>query len=196
MGVLTMMPSLRENQAAAEKLINNEEDLCFTPASVLAAAIRQKKVSPTEVIDAVYASLYKINPKINIFATTHGGTSSANRKGSRGSGDARRSTWRSSRHPVSVNDVFLTRGVRTMFGSRIWENYLPEEDAPAVAKLLAAGAILIGKTTTPEFAFKPVTDSPLTGITRNPWDLNKASGGASAAFVQRYLWAETNFRLE
>ena len=69
MGVLTMMPSLRENQAAAEKLINNEEDLCFTPATVLAAAIRQKKVSPVEAIDAVYARLYKINPKINAFAT-------------------------------------------------------------------------------------------------------------------------------
>jgi aspartyl-tRNA(Asn)/glutamyl-tRNA(Gln) amidotransferase subunit A len=66
-----------------------------------------------------------------------------------------------------------------MFGSRILENYVPEEDAPAVAKLLAAGAIPIGKTTTPEFAFKGVTDSPVTGITRNPWDLAKTSGGSS-----------------
>jgi aspartyl-tRNA(Asn)/glutamyl-tRNA(Gln) amidotransferase subunit A len=81
--------------------------------------------------------------------------------------------------PVSIKDVFLTRGVRTMFGSRIRETYVPEENAPAVAKLLAAGAILIGKTTTPEFAFKPVTDSPVTGITRNPWDLDKTSGGSS-----------------
>jgi aspartyl-tRNA(Asn)/glutamyl-tRNA(Gln) amidotransferase subunit A len=70
-----------------------------------------------------------------------------------------------------------------MFGSRIRENYVPEEDAPAVAKLLAAGAIPIGKTTTPEFAFKGVTDSPVTGITRNPWDLNKTSGGSSGGAV-------------
>jgi aspartyl-tRNA(Asn)/glutamyl-tRNA(Gln) amidotransferase subunit A len=81
--------------------------------------------------------------------------------------------------PVSIKEVFLTRGVRTTFGSRIRENYVPEEDAPAVAKLLTAGAILIGKTTTPEFAFKPVTDSPLTGVKRNPWDLSKTSGGSS-----------------
>ncbi|MGE5734303.1 MAG: amidase family protein, partial [Acidobacteriota bacterium] len=81
--------------------------------------------------------------------------------------------------PVSIKDVFLTRGVRTMFGSRIRENYVPEEDAPAVAKLLAAGAIPIGKTATPEFAFKGVTDSPLTGITWNPWDLKKTAGGSS-----------------
>jgi len=66
-----------------------------------------------------------------------------------------------------------------MYGSRIRENYVPEEDAPAVAKLFAAGSISIGKTTTPEFGFKAVTDSPLTGITRNPWDLSKTSGGSS-----------------
>jgi Asp-tRNA(Asn)/Glu-tRNA(Gln) amidotransferase A subunit family amidase len=177
MGVLTMMPSLRENQAAAEKLINNEEDLCFTPATVLAAAIRQKKVSPVEVIDAVYARLYKINPKINAFATPT--EEQARLTAKEAEAAVMRGDQLGALHgiPVSVNDVFLTRGVRTMFGSRIWENYVPEEDAPAVAKLLAAGAILIGKTTTPEFTFKPVTDSPLIEITRNPWDLNETSGG-------------------
>ena len=81
--------------------------------------------------------------------------------------------------PVSIKDLFLTRGVRTMFGSRIRETYVPDEDAPAVAKLLAAGAISLGKTATPEFGFKGVTDSPVTGITRNPWDLSKTPGGSS-----------------
>ncbi len=81
--------------------------------------------------------------------------------------------------PVSIKDLVITRGVRTMFGSRIRENYVPDEDAPCVAKLLGAGAIVIGKTTTPEFGFKGVTDSPLTGITHNPWDLSKTSGGSS-----------------
>jgi len=178
-GFLTIMPSLPVDQAQVEKPTNNGEDLCFKPATVLAAAIRQKKVSPVEVIDAVYARLHKINPKINAFATLTEEQARLTAK------QAEAAVMRGDRlgalHgvPVSVKDVFLTRGVRTMFGSRIRENFVPEEDAPAVAKLLAAGAILIGKTTTPEFAFKPVTDSPLTGITRNPWDITKTSGGSS-----------------
>ena len=81
--------------------------------------------------------------------------------------------------PASIKDLLVTRGVRTMFGSRIREGYVPEEDAPSVVKLLAAGAISLGKTTTPEFGFKGVTDSPVTGICRNPWDLDKTPGGSS-----------------
>ena len=155
------------------------EELCFTPATILAAAIRQKKVSPVEVINAVYGRLHKINPKINAFCTL------TEEQSHRAAKEAEAAVMRGDPlgplHgvPVSVKDVFLTRGVRTMFGSRVRENYVPEEDAPAVAKLLAAGAIPIGKTTTPEFAFKGVTDSPVTGITRNPWNLNKTSGGSS-----------------
>jgi Asp-tRNA(Asn)/Glu-tRNA(Gln) amidotransferase A subunit family amidase len=177
-GLLTMMPSLRGDQAA-EKPTGNAEDLCFTPATVLAAAIRQKKVSPVEVISAVYGRLHKVNPKINAFATL------TEEKARLTAQEAEAAVMRGDRlgalHgvPVSIKDVFLTRGVRTMFGSHIRENFVPEEDAPAVVKLLAAGAIVIGKTTTCEFAFKPVTDSPLTGITRNPWDLSKTSGGSS-----------------
>jgi Asp-tRNA(Asn)/Glu-tRNA(Gln) amidotransferase A subunit family amidase len=180
-GLLTMMPALREDQALADEPTNNGEDLCFAPATALAAAIRQKKVSPVEVINAVYVRLHKINPKINAFATLTEEQARLTAK------EAEAAVMRGDRlgalHgvPVSIKDVFLTRGVRTMFGSRIRENYVPEEDAPAVAKLLAAGAILIGKTTTCEFAFKPVADCPLTGITRNPWDLNKTSGGSSGA---------------
>jgi aspartyl-tRNA(Asn)/glutamyl-tRNA(Gln) amidotransferase subunit A len=70
--------------------------------------------------------------------------------------------------PVSIKDLFLTRGVRTRFGSHIRDTYIPDENAPVVDKLLAAGAISLGKTATPEFGFKGVTDSPATGITRNP----------------------------
>lgn len=178
-GLITMMPSPRADQRLPEEPAIHGEELCFTPATILAAAIRQKKVSPVEVINAVYERLHKINPKINAFCTL------TEEQAHRTAKEAEEAVMRGDRlgplHgvPVSVKDVFLTRGVRTMFGSRIRENYVPEEDAPAVAKLLAAGAILIGKTTTPEFAFKPVTDSPLTGITRNPWDLNRTSGGSS-----------------
>src|SRR6266852_1562742 len=178
-GLLTMMPQLRADQAPVEEPTSYGEDLCFTPATMLAAAIRQKKVSPVEVINAVYARLHKINPKINAFCTV------TEEQAHQAAKEAEAAVMRGERigplHgvPVSIKDLFLTRGVRTMFGSHVRETYVPEENAPAVDKLLAAGAISIGKTTTPEFGFKAVTDSPVTGITRNPWDLSKTPGGSS-----------------
>jgi aspartyl-tRNA(Asn)/glutamyl-tRNA(Gln) amidotransferase subunit A len=66
-----------------------------------------------------------------------------------------------------------------MRGSKIYENFVSEEDAPSVARLKAAGGIMIGKTTTPEFGFKGMTDSPLTGVTRNSWNLEMTPGGSS-----------------
>jgi aspartyl-tRNA(Asn)/glutamyl-tRNA(Gln) amidotransferase subunit A len=155
------------------------EDLCFMSATALAAAIRAKRVSPVEVVSAIYARIHQINPRINAFCTLT--EELADRMAKEAEAAVMQGDRLGALHgvPVSIKDVFLTRGVRTMFGSRILESYVPDEDAPAVAKLLAAGAIPIGKTTTPEFAFKGVTDSPLSGITRNPWDLNKTSGGSS-----------------
>src|SRR5262245_10631477 len=81
--------------------------------------------------------------------------------------------------PFSVKDLLLTKGVRTTMGSAIFADQVPTEDAVSVRRLCEAGAILIGKTTTPEFGHKPLTDSPLFGATRNPWDLSRTAGGSS-----------------
>jgi len=81
--------------------------------------------------------------------------------------------------PVSIKDLVLTKGVRTMRGSKIYEHFVPDEDAPVVERLRQAGAIMLGKTTTPEFGFKGMTDSPVTGITRNPWNPTRTPGGSS-----------------
>src|SRR5262245_39052689 len=81
--------------------------------------------------------------------------------------------------PFSVKDLLFTTGVRTTMGSAIFADQVPAEDAVPVRRLREAGAILIGKTTTPEFGHKPLTDSPLFGVTRNPWDLSRTAGGSS-----------------
>jgi aspartyl-tRNA(Asn)/glutamyl-tRNA(Gln) amidotransferase subunit A len=81
--------------------------------------------------------------------------------------------------PVSVKDIVNTKGVRTTWGSRLMAESVPDADAVAVARLKEAGAIFLGKTTTSEFAHKLLTDSPLTGTTRNPWDLARTPGGSS-----------------
>ncbi len=82
--------------------------------------------------------------------------------------------------PCSIKDLVLTKGWPTLRGSlTISPDQSWEEDAPCVARLREHGAVLLGKTTTPEFGWKGVTDSPLTGITRNPWNLTKTPGGSS-----------------
>jgi aspartyl-tRNA(Asn)/glutamyl-tRNA(Gln) amidotransferase subunit A len=175
-GILaTAGPLVRKTSAA----VAAGTELAYTPATALAAAIRAKKLSPVELLDAVYARIRDLNPRLNAYCTL---TEEEARRAAR---QAEEAVMRGDRlgplHgvPVSIKDLLYTRGVRTMFGSRIRESFVPEEDAPSVTKLRAAGAIVIGKTTTPEFGFKAVTDSPITGVSRNPWNLEKTCGGSS-----------------
>jgi aspartyl-tRNA(Asn)/glutamyl-tRNA(Gln) amidotransferase subunit A len=156
-----------------------DQDLCYSSATALAAAIRAKKLSPVELVRAVYARLPETNDRINAFCTLT--EEEATRAAKEAESAVMRRDGLGVLHglPVSIKDLLFTLGVRTMSGSRTRENYVPNENAPAVAKVLAAGAILIGKTTTPEFGFKAVTDSPLTGTTRNPWNTGKTAGGSS-----------------
>jgi aspartyl-tRNA(Asn)/glutamyl-tRNA(Gln) amidotransferase subunit A len=154
-------------------------ELSFTPAAELAAAIRTKKMSPVEVLDAVLARIDHLNPELNAFCLV---TADAARQAAQAAEQAvMRGEALGLLHgvPVSVKDLVITKGVRTMRGSRLYEWDVPAEDAPVVERLKAAGAIILGKTTTPEFGFKGVTDSPVTGISRNPWHLGRTPGGSS-----------------
>src|SRR5437868_2880585 len=81
--------------------------------------------------------------------------------------------------PLSVKDVLPTRGLTTTGGSRLFADFVPEEDALAFGRLKAAGTVLLGKTNTSEFGHKAFTESPLFGVTRNPWDPTLTPGGSS-----------------
>jgi Asp-tRNA(Asn)/Glu-tRNA(Gln) amidotransferase A subunit family amidase len=81
--------------------------------------------------------------------------------------------------PIAIKDLTPTKGKRTTLGSYAYEHWVPDEDAPIVEALLKAGAIMVGKTTTPEFAYSSFTESPLWGITRNPWNTERTPGGSS-----------------
>jgi aspartyl-tRNA(Asn)/glutamyl-tRNA(Gln) amidotransferase subunit A len=154
-------------------------DLCYMSALDLAAAIRAKKVSPVEMINAVLARIEQLNPKLNAFCSV---TADAARQAAQA---AERAVMRGETlgplHgvPVSIKDLVITKGLRTMRGSKLYEHDVPTEDAPVVERLKAAGAIILGKTTTPEFGFKGVTDSLVTGVSRNPWHLERTPGGSS-----------------
>ncbi len=154
-------------------------DLCFTPATVLAERIRRRTLSPVDVVDAVLRRIEALQPTLNAFVTV---VHEEARSAALGADAAlRRGDPLGPLHgvPFSVKDLVATAGVRTTFGSRLYERFVPAEDGVAVRRLKAAGAILVGKTTTPEFGHKAVTDGPLFGITRNPWDPTRSPGGSS-----------------
>ena len=157
----------------------SQTDLCWMPATEMASAIRARQVSPVELVDALLGRIQQHNPALNAYCTLIEGQA---RQAARAAEAAvLRGDQLGILHgvPVSIKDLLFTRGVRTMRGSRIYEQFVPDQDAPAVARLKSSGAILLGKTTTPEFGWKGSTDSPLSGISRNPWDLARSCGGSS-----------------
>ncbi|WP_431202341.1 amidase [Bradyrhizobium betae] len=154
-------------------------DLCFLSAVELREQIHRKKISPVEVTRAVLARAEALQPELNCFITLCGEEAMDEAR------DAERRVMAGEPlgllHgiPVTVKDIVNTRGVKTTFGAVPYRDNVPTEDAVAVARLRAAGAILIGKTTTPEFGSKCLTDSPLFGRTRNAWSAERSSGGSS-----------------
>jgi aspartyl-tRNA(Asn)/glutamyl-tRNA(Gln) amidotransferase subunit A len=162
------------------------DELCWLPATELAALIRRRKVSPVEAIDAVLDRIERLNPGLNAYVTVTGDEA---RRAARAAERAvtRKGARLGPLHgvPFSVKDLVITKGVRTTFGTPLYRDNVPSEDAPMVERLRAAGAIMVGKTNTPTFGWIGVTHNLLFGPTRNPWNPERtpggSSGGASAA---------------
>ncbi|MFQ5520514.1 MAG: amidase [Candidatus Methylomirabilia bacterium] len=152
---------------------------CWIPATVLAAQIRSKAISPVEVTEALLSRIERVGTKINAFCTVI--PELARRAAKEAEIAVSKGEPLGLLHgvPVSVNDLVFTRNLRTTGGSRIYAEFIPEEDAVSVERLKAAGAVLLGKTNTSEFGHKGVTDNPLFGPTRNPWRLDLTPGGSS-----------------
>jgi aspartyl-tRNA(Asn)/glutamyl-tRNA(Gln) amidotransferase subunit A len=154
-------------------------ELCYLPALELGEAIRAKKVSPVEVVDAVLARIERLNPSLNAYCTVTAASARAAAKEAEAAvmrGDALGSLHGI---PVSIKDLVATQGVRTTHGSKLYEQLIPDSDAPVVARLKRAGAIVLGKTNTPEFGHKAITDNLIFGPSRNPWSLEHTPGGSS-----------------
>ncbi|MBI1736385.1 MAG: amidase [Candidatus Rokubacteria bacterium] len=148
-------------------------------ALTLARRIRTKEISPVEVVDAVLRRIEALQPTVNAFITVTADAARADARRAEAAVMAGEPLGPFHGVPFSVKDLVFTRGVRTTMGSVIFADQVPADDAVPVQRLRAAGAILVGKTTTPEFGHKPLTDSPLFGVTRNPWDLSRTCGGSS-----------------
>ena len=154
----------------------NDIELCYTGAKKLARMIRTRKVSATEVMRAFIARIEEVNPKVNAIVTflPDEALKKAKALDRKGAFDGPLAGL-----PIAHKDIVPTRGVRTTFGSPIYRDHVPTEDHAIVGRLREAGAIMIGKTNTPEFAVGAQTFNPIFGATRNPYDLSKTSGGSS-----------------
>ena len=155
--------------------------IAFLSASALVSAYRRKELSPVEVTMALLARLDRLEPEINAFVLVARESALAEARASEAHWMKAAPQGLLDGVPVTIKDLYLTRGWPTLRGSTLIRRDQPwEEDAPAVARLREHGAVLLGKTTMPEFGWKAVGDSPLTGVTRNPWGLAHTPGGSSS----------------
>lgn len=167
----------------------NDEDLCFTPAVELLRDMRGGSLSSVELTTAVLARVEQLEPRLNCFVTLMADEALAAAHvadKARAAGDDQPLLG----VPVTIKDLQSMAGVPLRSGSHITRDVVPDRDAPFVERLKAAGAVILGKTTTPEFGWKGVSQSPLTGITSNPWrdgfNAGASSAGAGAGAAAGY----------
>ncbi|MDN2567597.1 amidase [Aquibium sp. A9E412] len=155
-------------------------DPALLSATALVDAYGAGTLSPVTATEAVLARVARLEPRLNAFCLVDREAALEQAHASEARWKAGAPRGRLDGVPVSIKDIVMTRGWPTLRGSRTIDPAQPwETDGPAVARLREDGAVLFGKTTTPEFAARPVTISPLTGVTRNPWDTTKTPGGSS-----------------
>ena len=156
------------------------DDIALLSAAELIAGYRDGSLSPVAATEAALARIEAHNGKYNAFRLVDAEGALAAARESEERWHIKAPRGRVDGVPTSIKDILLTKGWSTPRGSKTVDLDQPwEEDAPCVARLREHGAVLLGKTTTPEFGWKGLTDSPLTGITRNPWNPERTPGGSS-----------------
>ena len=156
-----------------------DTSLCFLTATELAQKIRAGEISAVETMEAHLAQIEKVNPQVNAIVTllpemAMEAANKADEKLARGE-----EVGPLHGLPVAHKDLVQTKGIRTTFGSLVYQDFIPEEDALLVERLREAGVILLGKTNTPEFGAGSQTFNKVFGVTKNPYDLSKTRGGSS-----------------
>src|SRR6266849_6071583 len=154
--------------------------LFFLSATEMAEQVRLKKLSPVELLDAHLARIEALNPKLNAFVQLD--TERARRQAQAAEAAVMRGEAVGPLHgaPISIKSSIEVAGLRCEAGTRLRAGLVAEKDAPLVARLRAAGAIILGVTNTPELLMAWETDNLLYGRTNNPWDLTRTAGGSSA----------------
>jgi len=157
----------------------NKEDICFMSAVDMFDAIRRQELTSLEITETIIERIKNINPKTNAYCTT---TFDLARDMAREADDKVKKGEKLgllNGIPASIKDLNPVKGIRTTYGSKIFENHIPDHDDIAVQRLKKEGCVILGKTNTPEFGFKGVTDNLIFGYSRNPWNLDFTTGGSS-----------------
>ena len=153
--------------------------LLFTPASELAQLIKTRKLSPVELVDHILRRIGGLNPKLNAYLTV----AEAEARSAARAAEAAviRGEELPPLHgvPLSIKDLHFTKGIVTTGGSLVFRDFVPDEDSVAVERLRRAGAIILGKTNTPEFGLSATTENRLGDHCRNPWHPERTAGGSS-----------------
>jgi amidase len=159
--------------------MSGPSSLCFLSATELASHIRTRQVSARDVMAAHLAQIDRVNPQVNAIVTLQ--ADQAMEQASHADEAQARGAMLGPLHglPVAHKDLFLTRGIRTTFGSLVYKDFVPAQSSIVVERQQEAGAITIGKTNTPEFGAGSQTFNAVFGATRNPYDLAQTCGGSS-----------------
>lgn len=153
-------------------------EIIWMSAGELLGAYRGKELSPVEVTRAVLERIEAVNPELNAIVTPTPDLAMEQAKASEKaylSGEARALEG----VPVTIKDLIMTKGIRTTWGSKLFEDHVPDHDAVLVERLKAAGTVMLGKTNVPEFGLVAVTVNTVFGPARNPWDTSLTTGGSS-----------------
>ena len=156
-----------------------DDTLAFTPASELRGLIDSRQVSSVEMTELFLRRIEALNPRLNAYLTVMGDEALASARTA--DQELSRGGAKGPLHgiPISVKDLEATRGVRTTMGSLLFRDLVPEEDSAVVQRVRNSGAIILGKTNTPEFGMSGTTENRLGDACRNPWNTERTPGGSS-----------------
>ena len=159
-------------------MASGADEIAYAEATELVRRFAARDLSPVEVAEATLARIEQVNPSLVAFVTVTAETA----LGAARAAELAYATGTAgplAGVPISIKDITATRGVRTTRGSLLYEDFVPAEDAPFVERVLAAGAVMLGKTNTPELGWKGDSGNRLVGPTHNPWWHGRTAGGSS-----------------
>ena len=156
-----------------------DRDLAYTPAHQLAEMVARKQVSPVELTEVFLRRIEELDPKLNAFLTVTGDEAMAAAQLAEVAVTAGETLAPLHGVPISIKDLEATAGVKTTFGSLFFRDYVPDRDSGVAERVRESGAIVLGKTNTPEFGMRGTTENKLGDACHNPWDTTRTAGGSS-----------------
>jgi len=158
---------------------SSDDELCFLTAIDLRERYRRRELSPVEVTEAILRRIDRLNPHLVAFITVTVDVALAQARAAEQAYASGGNPGMLAGVPISIKDLTPTKGIRTTRGSLLYQDWVPDEDPPFVERVYDAGAVLLGKTNTPEFGWKADSGNRIVGPTYNPWQLGKTAGGSS-----------------